>query len=221
MNLYELLGVGKTAGAAEIKAKYRSLSAKHHPDKGGDRATFEQIKLAYDVLSNPAMRKRYDTTGRFDENRITPERVELFLTEMLKACVDAVRPDGSSDDPTMENIKDKILLSLIASRAPLKNDRFKLQRKLERTARMIERFKAKVDWDPIGKILKNQREAIEHDLRVNQDAMELSIEAEKVLKTYDYDLGINVGPDPEGQFRPDPTNRRLLGGSVTPPLGRR
>jgi curved DNA-binding protein CbpA len=209
MNPYEVLGVKKTVGTAELKARYRALSAKYHPDKeGGDRAVFEEVKLAYDVLSNPARRKRYDTTGRIDEDRITPDRVEAFLREMFKHVIEATRPDGSSDDPTTENIRDKIILSLHGSRVPLKNDRFKLQRKLERAVRMLERFKAHGDWDPVGKILKDEKERLEHELRTNQDAMELSLEAEKVIKTYGY----NVGPGPEGQFSPDPTGHRLLGG---------
>lgn len=213
MNPYEVLGLKPNADDRQIRAVYRILSAKLHPDNKdtGDRQAWEQIKLAHDVLTNPNRRKRYDTTGRIDESRVTSERVEVFLSEMLKAAVEAERPDGSSDDPTRENIRDKILLSLTAARAPLRNQRFKLQRKLERAVRMLERFKPKEDWDPIGKILRNEKERLEHELRINEDAMELSIEAEKVVKSYLY----NVGPGPEGQFSPDPTGHRLLGGSAT------
>lgn len=63
MDPYRILGVAKTATAAEIKAAYRRLSKLAHPDVGGDRETFERIRAAYDVLKDPASRDHFDTTG--------------------------------------------------------------------------------------------------------------------------------------------------------------
>lgn len=210
MNPYEVLGVRKNDRDPEIRSAYRKLSARLHPDKEtGDRDKFEEVKLAHDVLTDHERRKRYDTTGRTDISAVTPERIQIFVTDTMRTVIEATRPDGSSDDPIWENIRDKILLSITASRAPLKNDRFKLQRKLERAVRLAERFKAKSEYDPVGLALKRERERLENELRINQDAMELSIEAERVFRTYEYD----VGPGSEGHFNPGPTNRLLLGGS--------
>lgn len=210
MNPYEVLGVVRKATDKEIRSAYRGLSARYHPDKeNGDRSKFEEVKNAYDILIDPHRRKRYDTTGRTDISPVTPERVQILVNETMRSVVEATRQDGTSDDPVWENIRDKLLLSIIASRAPLKNDRFKLQRKLERCQRMIERFKPKTDYDPVGIALKRERERLEADLLVNQDAMELSIEAERVFRLYSYD----VGPGSEGQINPGPTGHRLLGGS--------
>ena len=44
------LGVEAGASAAEIKQRYRELAALHHPDKGGDEATFIEIRQAYEQL---------------------------------------------------------------------------------------------------------------------------------------------------------------------------
>lgn len=60
MDYYQTLGVAKTASQDEIKKAYRKLAAKHHPDKGGDTATFQSIAQAYDVLSDPNKRAQYD-----------------------------------------------------------------------------------------------------------------------------------------------------------------
>ena len=60
---YEILGVPKGASAEEVKKAYRSLARQHHPDGGGDEAKFKEIQGAYDVLSDPDKRKRYDTFG--------------------------------------------------------------------------------------------------------------------------------------------------------------
>jgi curved DNA-binding protein CbpA len=212
MNPYEVLGVKKDAALKQIRAVYRVLSQVYHPDKkDGNREMFEQIKLAHDILTDPHRRKRYDTTGRTDISPVTPERVQIFIDETMRTVIRATRQDGSTDDPVFENIRDKLLLSIMASRAPIKNERFKLERQLERCVRMIERFKARTDYDPVGQSLLKERQHIEAELRINQDAMELSIEAERVFKLYDY----NVGPGSEGQINPGPTSRRLLSGLLS------
>lgn len=61
---YEILGIGKSASADEIKKAFRKLAVKYHPDKqGGDEAKFKEANEAYEVLSNPDKRQRYDQFG--------------------------------------------------------------------------------------------------------------------------------------------------------------
>ena len=64
---YASLGVSKTASEKEIKQAFRKLARKHHPDVNpGDKAAeskFKEINEAYEVLGDPAKRKKYDELG--------------------------------------------------------------------------------------------------------------------------------------------------------------
>ena len=60
---YKLLGVEKDASPADIKKAYRKQAITHHPDKGGNEETFKEITRAYEVLSDPEKRQRYDQFG--------------------------------------------------------------------------------------------------------------------------------------------------------------
>ena len=64
---YEVLGVAKDATADQIKSAYRKLAMKYHPDRNPDNAEakekFTEVSEAYEVLSNPEKRQRYDQFG--------------------------------------------------------------------------------------------------------------------------------------------------------------
>ena len=69
---YEVLGVAKTATEQEIKAAYKKMAIKYHPDRQGDKseaekkeaeAKFKEAAEAYDVLHDPQKRQRYDQFG--------------------------------------------------------------------------------------------------------------------------------------------------------------
>jgi DnaJ-class molecular chaperone len=65
---YEVLGAPRTATAEEIKKRYRKLAHKHHPDVNpGDKTAedrFKELNEAYEVLSDPEKRQRYDQLGQ-------------------------------------------------------------------------------------------------------------------------------------------------------------
>ena len=64
---YEVLGINKSADEAEIKKASRTLAKKSHPDMTpGDKeaeAKFKEVNEAYDVLSDPDKRSKYDQYG--------------------------------------------------------------------------------------------------------------------------------------------------------------
>eukprot|EP00929_Paragymnodinium_shiwhaense_P088900 TRINITY_DN49205_c0_g1_i1.p1 TRINITY_DN49205_c0_g1~~TRINITY_DN49205_c0_g1_i1.p1 ORF type:complete len:542 (+),score=47.12 TRINITY_DN49205_c0_g1_i1:57-1682(+) len=61
---YDVLGIPNTASPAEIRSAFKQRALICHPDKGGPRALFEELKKAYEVLIDPKQRKQYDIETR-------------------------------------------------------------------------------------------------------------------------------------------------------------
>jgi len=57
---YSILGVAPGASEEEIKRAYRTLAMKHHPDRGGDQAQFQEIQEAYSVLTDPQKKAEWE-----------------------------------------------------------------------------------------------------------------------------------------------------------------
>lgn len=69
---YEVLGLDRNTSAEEIKKAYRKLAMKYHPDKNPDdkeaEAKFKEINEAYEILSSPDKKQRYDQFGHAGVN---------------------------------------------------------------------------------------------------------------------------------------------------------
>jgi curved DNA-binding protein len=101
--LYEILGVGRTASAEEVKKAYRALARKHHPDrnqgKKDSEERFKKISAAYAVLGNEKKRKLYDQFG-VDGLRdgFDPEMWKRYGGGARRAGAGGGQPDGEQFD---------------------------------------------------------------------------------------------------------------------------
>jgi len=88
MNPYEVLGVPKDADTETVKKTYRRLAKKHHPDLSADSSQITALTLAYDILSDPDKRKRFDETGKSEadnrENQVYTEFLKMSEEVLLK-----------------------------------------------------------------------------------------------------------------------------------------
>ena len=72
---YEVLGIDRNADDKTIKAAYRKLAMKYHPDKNPDNENaeekFKEISESYSVLSDPDKKNKYDQFGFIDSSQVT------------------------------------------------------------------------------------------------------------------------------------------------------
>mmetsp|Transcript_9405 Transcript_9405/g.21190 ORF Transcript_9405/g.21190 Transcript_9405/m.21190 type:complete len:289 (+) Transcript_9405:167-1033(+) len=84
-NLYDVLGVSRSASASEIKRAYRKKALQSHPDKNPDKdpelaaMEFHRVVQAFEVLSDPQSRRVYDRTGK------TPDQQEQQRQQQQQA----------------------------------------------------------------------------------------------------------------------------------------
>lgn len=76
---YKILGVPTTASQDDIKRAFRKLASLHHPDKGGNKETFQEIQEAYNALGDPEKRASYDNPHpRFHGQPNINEMFDIF-----------------------------------------------------------------------------------------------------------------------------------------------
>jgi curved DNA-binding protein len=100
-DFYAALGVSRTASQEEIQRAYRRLARTYHPDVNKDPGAeerFKEISEAYDVLSDPETRRRYDAFG--PEFRQVPEGVDPETWARARAGAGA--PGGGPRGPQWE-----------------------------------------------------------------------------------------------------------------------
>ncbi len=71
-SLYDQLNISNNASLEQIKTAYRKLAIIHHPDKGGDSDTFKNLSEAYQILSDPELREKYDQCNQIPDLILIP-----------------------------------------------------------------------------------------------------------------------------------------------------
>jgi curved DNA-binding protein len=95
-DFYEVLGVARSATPEEIQRAYRKLARTYHPDVNHDPGAeerFKEVSEAYDVLSDPETRRRYDSFGH--DFRQVPEGVDPETWARARAGAGRTRPRGA------------------------------------------------------------------------------------------------------------------------------
>ena len=86
-DLYATLGIPRDADDTMIRRAYRQASKAAHPDGGGSKEAFEEVKLARDCLLDPDRRSHYDQTG--DPGRSQADEGRAAVLQLLAKALDA------------------------------------------------------------------------------------------------------------------------------------
>lgn len=130
-NPYQTLHVEPDATIDQIRDAYRDLAKKHHPDHGGDAATFRLIQEAYDLLCDPERRQLFDTTGATSGPSPEKELINIFakLAETF--------------DVTTSNLVDLARKSVLASQEHYAKESHQFRQQAKRFAEAAARITVK------------------------------------------------------------------------------
>lgn len=213
---YTVLGLQSDATPAQIKKAYRSLSKKYHPDAGGDREQWDRISKAYEVLSDPARRAKYDATGD-DTQSPDPEAQERAqVLSIVRSIISGVL-QASQDDPAHIDFRARILRDMANKRRSMEMDKVLTQQKIARVQRFIGRFKTDGEADPVNDVIRQGLRELEQQIENVDRAIELHEKVTQVFLGYQYETdpppGEGQAPD-NGSVRPGRGYRYLTGGMI-------
>jgi len=112
-NLYETLGVSKDATKESIKKAYRGKAGKHHPDKGGCAKKFNDITIAYKVLSDDKRRRIYDETGSTHEStqEYLRNKAIQVLVDKFSRLIEEIPPTDLYKNDIIEILKQSVVIN--------------------------------------------------------------------------------------------------------------
>lgn len=112
MDYYSVLGVSRDASPEDIKRAYRRLASKHHPDKGGEDAKFQEIQKAYEVLSDPQKRQQHDNPNQFHFDVNSGNMDDVFGQMFRHFGFNPFHPGGRAQPQRNRDTRVELILNL-------------------------------------------------------------------------------------------------------------
>jgi curved DNA-binding protein CbpA len=137
-DLYATLGVPRSATADEIRKAYVAAAKRIHPDAGGGAVEFVELQAAYDVLSDPERRQRYDETGDTDADADNATAMALEL-----ACQVLAKVLSEVQDPTRVDLVARMVSVLSQAAIECEQAAKAAEANAQRLEKVVKRFKRK------------------------------------------------------------------------------
>ena len=185
-NPYQALDLDRNAPPEAIRAAYRKKARQHHPDKGGNVAEFQSIQVAYDVLSDPERKARYDQTGETGTGPTLESQALSTLSTMMTALMDFPQTNVATLP-----LVDQLRRMLTADIQKQDMEKAKVMASIDRRREAIKRLSK----GPLADLLQgeiNQREQMAAKM---DEANAIRREAMRMLEdqTYSADAQVSTG----------------------------
>lgn len=177
MNPYNTLNVNPDDDQADIKKAYRKAAASAHPDReGGDAEKFHEIRLAYEVLSDPERRQRFDETGETEQQRTTQSMAEVRLVQLFNTVIQQESFNGDIIGNCRQYINDAIR----QTKAQLS----KLNLKREKLEKQLGRIKTDGDHNLYEQILSDTIAGIVRNIEAGDAELALLNDVSELVENY-------------------------------------
>lgn len=187
-DLYELLGIPRTADLAAIKAAFRHKAKDSHPDLGGDPEAFHLLKLAYDVLTDEQARRHYDETGETPSDRLANAADEARFRSLVGDLMMTMIAQGTS--PTFSNVIEELGRTLAVQINAAEQQLVGLSELTIRLEAVLSRLHAREGEDFLIALLRERHDGMEEKIKVTRDLKTRLIRLQQRLTLYSYDVQV-------------------------------
>jgi len=183
-NLYEVLGLKRAAGRKDIHKAYRRKAKTAHPDSGGTVEAFNELVMAYAVLSDAKSRAKYDETGEIDPPR--PDNFDGGAIEIIAEKLGLVI--HAEHDLAAMDVGALIEQAIRQDIADRKGSVAHQKRAAERLAALRARTKHKAQGDGtlVARVLDWHELAIQNRIKKYEEAAQFLERALEILQDYSF-----------------------------------
>ena len=180
---YSTLGVPRNANEATIRRAFRKQARRAHPDGGGSDDAFNQLKNAYDILSDPERRCRYDQTGRTEEPPPDPHEAKIIDVLSIGLDLALFKLASKPQEGRNINILQLTLLEIEEKRKEWTNQRGNYQQALAVSEQLKDRFEVAEGPNLLEKVVSGRINICEKHIAALDDRIKLIDEAVNLLRT--------------------------------------
>lgn len=189
-DLYETLGVDRTADKATIRRAYRRKAKAAHPDGGGSQDKFGALTKAHDVLTDDERRAKYDATGDIDEKTIDNTQGEILqlVCMILDGAINALAQNGVS--PLQHPLAEEMAARCRREIEEVEKQRAQMVATQKNAEKLLGRFKlkkgAKTTNNAIEAILIGRVRSFDAHIRLLDEKKAKFDGALAIIKDYDF-----------------------------------
>jgi curved DNA-binding protein CbpA len=180
IDLYAVLGVSRDADIATIRRAFRKKVRNSHPDGGGSVESFNALKSAYDILSDPVRRRRYDETGEVGDPTGDPHLAKVIeiLSFGLDQALLRLNASGAWKDADVIPFTAKILAE---TEEKTKEQKIALEAIAKQAQRLKGRFQVTEGENLMETVIEKRMAACQQQVDLLTDRLQLIEEALAVL----------------------------------------